>query len=343
MIDLQPDFTRMLKALRCKQPERVPLAELWVDRAIMEAFIGRHIGSHDTGEDYDLAAEIEFWYRAGYDYIHIEPRYFFPKKSGRQPAPDEHAGLITSWAEFHDYPWPSIDQVDFSDLERAADLLPDGMGVIAGTSGIFEESWMIMGFETLSFSLFEQPDLVAAVFQRVGSILLEIFERLVTFRRVGALWISDDLAYLSGPMLNPKVYARLLYPWYRQMKAVAIRCSLPLMLHSDGDLTMLLDDLLNIGFNALQPIEPNAMDIQALKKSIGSRVCLIGNVNLDYPLVRGKPDEVTQAVKELLRTAAAGGGYCLGSSNTIPAYVPIENYIAMIEAGRAYGKYPIAI
>lgn len=334
-----PDFRRVQRALACAQPDRVPLGELWVDRTIMEGFINKPVGSHDTGEDYDLEAEIEFWYRAGYDYIHIEPRYFFPKKSGRRPTPDEHAGLITSWDEYDQYPWPSLAEVDFSDLERAPGLLPPGMAIIAGTSGIFEEAWMVMGFETLCLAIYDRPDLVAAVFNRVGSFVTQIFERIVAYPGVGALWISDDLAYTSGPMLKPVVYRQWLFPWYRRIKKIAVKSNLPLLLHSDGDLSQILPDLLEIEFNGLQPIEPKAMDIRTLKNSLGSRLCLIGNIELDFPLVRGKPDDVNLAVKELIRAVAPGGGFCLGSSNTIPYYVPLENYVAMIEACRQYGTY----
>lgn len=339
MIQPAPDFRRIRTALLCRQPDRVPLAELWVDRVVMEGFIGHPIGSHDTGEDYDLAAEIDFWYRAGYDYIHIEPRYFFPKKSGRRPTPDEHAGMITSWADFYNYPWPTLASVDFSDLEKAPGLLPDGMSIIAGTSGIFEEVWMIMGFETLCFSLYDQPELVAAVFDRVGNFLVEVFRIAAAYPRVGAMWISDDLAYTSGPMLDPNIYAKHLYPWYRALKVICQQRDLPYILHSDGCLWPILEHLLEIGFDALHPIEPKAMDIHQVKQAIGDRICLIGNVNLDYPLSRGTPDEVRQAVKEIIHIAAPGGGFCLGSSNTVTSYVPLENYQAMLEACFMYGKY----
>jgi len=334
-----PNFERLRAALLCRQPDRVPLAELWVDQAVMEAFVGRPIGSHDTGDDYNLEAEIEFWYRAGYDYIHIEPRYFFPKKSGRCLTPDEHTGWIASWQDFNDYPWPTISEVDFSSLEEAPRYLQEGMGIIAGTSGIFEEAWMIMGFENLCLSIFEQPDLVGAVFERVTSLLVDIFERAACYPRVGALWISDDLAYTSGPMLNPRLYRRWVFPGYRKMKAICQAHDLPFLLHSDGMLWPVMDDLLEIGFNGLQPIEPKAMDIGEVKRRVGDRICLIGNVDLDYPLSRGTPDDVDRAVIEVIRMAAAGGGFCLGSSNTVTHYVPLDNYVAMLEACRKYGGY----
>jgi uroporphyrinogen decarboxylase len=334
-----PEFSRLRTALLCGQPDRVPLAELWIDQKIMEAFLGQPVGSHDTGENYDLSAEIEFWYLAGYDYIHIEPRYFFPKLSGRSPTPDEHTGWIDSWDAFYDYPWPQLKDADFSSLESAPSILPDGMGIIAGTSGIFEDVWMIMGFENMCLKLSEEPDLVKAVFQKVGEFLIAVFEIAAGFPRVGAMWLSDDLAYTSGPMINPKIYRECLFPWYRQMKAICQSHDQPFILHSDGCLWPILDELVEIGFNALQPIEPKAMDIMEAKKALSGRVSLIGNVDLDYPLSRGSPDEVDRAVYELIRTVAPGGGFCLGSSNTVTSYVPLENYLAMLEACRNYGHY----
>lgn len=329
-----PDFNRMLMALRRAQPDRVPLAELWIDQVVMEAYLGRPIGSHDTGVDYDLEAEIEFWHRAGYDYIHIEPRYFFPKKSGCRPTPDEDAGLLTSWAEFNDYPWPTIEQVDFSDLVRAPDYLPEGMAIIAGTSGIFEEVWMIMGFETMCLKVYEQLDLVTAMFQRVGSIVLEIIKRAASFDCVGAMWISDDIAYANGLFLDPEIYRRLLFPWYRRMKSICCERNLPFLYHTDGLLWPVMSDLIKVGFDTLQPIEPKAMDIQEVKQKVGDHFCLIGNVDVDYPLSRGTPAEVEEAVRYLIEAVAPKGGYCLGSSNTVPSYVPVENFVAMIEACR---------
>jgi len=123
------------------------------------------------------------------------------------------------------------------------------------------------------------------------------------------------------------------------MRAICQHRNLPLILHSDGNLWQVMDDLIEIGFDALHPIEPKAMDIQETKLAVGDRLCLIGNVELDYPLSRGKPSDVEDAVRYLIETVAPGGGYCLGSSNTITSYVPLENFVAMVEACFKYGYY----
>ena len=334
-----PDFQRLQTALFCQQPDRVPLAELWIDAQIKEAFIGRHIGNSFVDPDYDLEADIEFWYRAGYDYIHIEPRYHFFHKPGLEIP--EGSGTVTNWQEFDRYPWPTLKDVDFSYLERVAGLLPRGMGIISGTSGIFEAAWMIMGFTTLCTSLLDQPDLVATVVQKVGNFLLQVFERAASYPRVGAMWISDDIAYTSGLMIQPQFFRANLFPWFEEMGKICSRHGFPFIFHSDGVLWPVLGDLIAAGFNAIQPVEPKSMDIVELKQKVGDKLCLIGNLDLGYTLTRGTPAEVENEVKERIRLVGPGGGYCVGSSNTVTYYVPLENYISMIETTRRFGKYPL--
>jgi uroporphyrinogen decarboxylase len=91
----------------------------------------------------------------------------------------------------------------------------------------------------------------------------------------------------------------------------------------------------------LNPIEPKAMNINELKKKFGSRISLIGNIDLGYTLTRGTPEEVKAEVRQRIRDLAPGGGYAVASSNSVPEYVPLANFNAMREATFQYGKYPI--
>ena len=92
----------------------------------------------------------------------------------------------------------------------------------------------------------------------------------------------------------------------------------------------------------LQPIEPKAMDIVELKNQVQGKLCLIGNVDVDL-LARGTPKQIRQKTRDLLRDVAPGGGYCLGSGNSVPNYVQVENYRAMVETVHEFGSYPITL
>jgi uroporphyrinogen decarboxylase len=113
--------------------------------------------------------------------------------------------------------------------------------------------------------------------------------------------------------------------------------------HSDGDLWPVLDDIISCGFDALHPIEPKAMDIVKVQAYAQGRLALVGNIDIDFPLGRGTPEDVRAQVRERIAALAPGGGYLLGSSNSIPDWVPVENYAAMLEAAFEYGRYPITI
>lgn len=104
-----------------------------------------------------------------------------------------------------------------------------------------------------------------------------------------------------------------------------------------------MDDLIDCGFHAFNPIQPNAMNIVEVKKKWGKKLCLIGNINLDSTLTLGTPKDVRAEVYERIRTIGPGGGYMVSSSNSITDYVPPENMKALLGATCEFGKYPIEL
>ncbi len=357
-MDPKPDFERLRTALYCKEPDRVPLAELAICSEVMSAFLGKPIES--------LADIIEFQAKAGYDYVRCAPVFSWnpdrrtPKEGVRITrnrhsvyADDEQergfvsekAGIITSWEEFESHHWWTLDDIPNWDVfERARKLLPDGMKIIGQYGDIFTQVWVMMGFETFSYALVEDPGLVEAMFQKIGSLVYGMFERMVHEKDVEALWYSDDIAYTEGLMVSPAVLRQYLFPWLKKIGDLARQKGIPYIYHSDGDLWQVMEDLIGeIGFNALQPIEPKGMNINELKARVGHRVCLIGNLDLGYTLTRGTPEEVAAETRMRIREIAPGGGYCVGSSNTVPPYVPYENFRAMVETTLKYGTYPIDV
>ena len=223
----------------------------------------------------------------------------------------------------------------------AAELVPEGMGIITGVKGggIFERAWFLMGFDGFMMATVEQPELIAEVMRRAGEVWYETVKRCLNMPRVDGVWFCDDLAYTEGFMVNPRVYREHLFPW---VERIAHACRqhdppVPLIYHSDGRLWEILDDLIACGVNALHPLEPKAWDIVDVKRRIAGKLCLIGNIDLGYTLTRGTPGEVDEEVRERIEMLAPGGGYCVGSSNTVTEYVPVENFRAMVEATRKYG------
>jgi uroporphyrinogen decarboxylase len=347
---MKPDFNRVKTALFCGIPDRVPLVELKVETEVKEAFLGKPIKS--------LQDDIEFSLKAGYDYIRIRPEYDFHRglttskeadytvyKDNKQEIKwvTEAKGFINNEEEFKKFQWPTEKDINYSKLEQINKCLPDGMGLISGCTGIWESVWMTMGLDSFSYNLVENPSLIERVFENFGNIHFNMWKKAISFKNIGAMWYTDDMAYTEGLMVSPTIYRKYLFPWLKKMGDLCKEKNIPFILHSDGKLFEILDDLINVGFNAIHPIEPKAMDIVELKKRVAGKLCLIGNIDLGYTLTRGTPNEVRKEVKERLKFVAPGGGYCVSSSNSVTNYVPVENYKAMNETVLEFGKYPIDI
>jgi len=356
MIEARPDFERFRTAVLCREPDRVPLAELKVEDAVKAAFMGRKLADPSTDPISYLRDDIEFAAAAGYDYVRVTAHLPYPEPKtphvyhyGGYEQDTERAwvslgrGLIRTWQDFESFPWPRADRADLRALEAAASLLPPGMKIVTAVKGggIFERAWMLMGMEHFAFCLADQPDLVQAVIERVGRLYVDTMQRAVEYPGVECIWLSDDMAHGGGLMISPDVLRRLVFPFYRELADICRSRHLLYVLHTDGRLWEVMDDLLDIGFQALHPLEPTSMDIVEVKRRYAGRLCVIGNIDLGYTLTRGTPAEVEAEVRERIRTLAPGGGYCVSSSNSVTEYVPLENYKAMLDATFRYGRYPI--
>lgn len=341
----RPDFERLTTTLFCGKADAIPLIELGVHPIIKEALLGRPVVT--------LADDMEFMRSMGYDFIKIQPSIDFTLNNkivtgSALPGayiniPDrawasEHQGVITNWADFEMYPWPSVRDIDYTKFEEARSILPEGMGIIGQYGDIFTVAWEMMGFETFAVATHEQPDLVEAVFARVRDLILSMFDAMADMDWVGALWFSDDIAYSSGLMVRPEFLRKLFFPCLKHIGSLALKRRIPFIYHTDGVLWSVMDDIIDCGVNGLHPIEPKSMDILDVKKRYGDRLCLCGGVELDL-LSRGTPEQVRSLVRQYIEDVGQGGGWCAGSSNSIPDYASVQNYQAMIETVLQFGKY----
>jgi uroporphyrinogen decarboxylase len=362
-----PDFDNFRKAVLCQgEPKRVPQFDGTVAEDIKARFLGKPIRG--------IEEEIEFCMKAGYDYVpltlgfrqtirgekggimgtkQLETSLLKPvqaqynprekEKSTRMWA-EEGTGQIHDDASFEAFNWPDPDTAySYDTLDKLSELLPDGAKVIVNVGYIFMAPWMLMGLENFCMALAAEDPVVDKVIDRVGRTQERVVRNVLEYDCVGAVRMPDDLGHTGGTMVAPKFLRRYIFPWHKRIGQMVHAKGLPYMYHSDGRLYDVIEDLIESGFDALHPCEPASMDIDVLKRKYGDRLCLCGNINLDSTLTLGTPADVEQEVKLRIKTIAPGGGYCCGSSNSIPEYVPYENYLAMIEAIQKYGKYPITL
>ncbi len=342
-----------MTTLHCEEPDRVPVGDWHVDQLPKESFMGRNIVT--------LQDQVDFWYTAGFDFVTSSSGILEPVRApegmttkgeavhteygdrvARQWA-QEHEGVMTDWEQFEKFPWPSVDEFDLSQWDSFDKNLPKGMKAILLLGKIYTYVWMSMGAETFFNALENNEELVAAIFDKVGQIQYETFLRVIEHPSVGAVLNPDDIAHNTGLLVHPKYLTKHLFPWYKKMGDVCRDRGIGWIFHSDGDCTDVLDDLIECGFHAFNPVQPKCMDMVEVKKRWGDKLCLIGNLNLDSTLTLGSPEDVRAEVYERIRTIAPGGGYMVASSNSITDYVPLENMKALIDATFEFGRYPIEL
>lgn len=342
-MSLKPDIENFLNTLRNKKSTSIPIAELGVHPLIKQKVIGKEIR--------ELRDDVEFWYKAGYDYIKIQPKADFnPAKIGlsenisynddgtvfRKWA-SEGQGVVTSLEDFEKYVFPNENDFDYDAFEKVKMHLPDGMGVVGQYGDIFTMTWEMMGFETFSLALFENPELIELLNHRLGNLVVSMFENMAQSESVRALWYSDDIAYTNGLLVSPDVLDKYFFPWLKKIGEIAANAGKPLIYHSDGLLYDVMDRIIECGINALHPIEPKAMDITEVKLRYGNKLCLIGNIDIDL-LARGTIEDVKKNVINNLNTIGVNGGYCVGSGNSIPEYVKVETYLSMIQTVKEFNE-----
>ncbi|MCF8105696.1 MAG: hypothetical protein K9K64_09445 [Desulfohalobiaceae bacterium] len=350
----EPDFERLKTAVRLEEPDRVPLLEVLVHYSIQSAFLGRTV-THEAISD-----QIAFWSQAGYDYLPLTVGMMSPGKVTQDSAISkviqerivsgeeeqswnlEKNSFIANREDFERFPWDALSELDFKQFEQAGHLLPEKMKIVALSGKIFTLTWMILGFNNFATKLILDKGLVADVFQKVGQIQMDCVERIVNTPQVGAVWLVDDLAFGAGPMINPDMLRTYVFSWYKKIIQRCHENGVLVFLHSDGDLSELMDDIVDMGIDLLHPIDPTCQDIVAIKKRYGHKLAIAGNVSNEL-LRSGSPAEVEERVKYLIKNVAPGGGYFVCSGNSVAEWSRMENYMAMRAAAFRYGSYPIRL
>jgi len=205
--------------------------------------------------------------------------------------------------------------------------------VFAIIGGTFDNLVPLTGFDTLMVWSLEAPEALSTLAWKAARFNAALAE-ISAAGGADVILVADDIAYNSGTFVSPAVLRAVFFPPMQWLvKEVHRRTGLPCFLHSDGNVNAVIDDIVQCGFDGLHSLQPSAgMDIRHIKRVYGSRLCLMGNVDLDYLLPRGTPEEIAAHVRALARELAPGGGWILSSCNTLSRAVPVANARAMYHA-----------
>ena len=347
----EPDARRFIDSLmgRIKSP-RPPLVEYLVDEVVMRPVMTDVLGRGWVEETSDREAQrayldnfIQFWYRLGYDFVRFERSLGFAVRQLHAPdtAPgskkqrawvDEHQGYISTWDDFERYPWPTVEAMDFFPFEYLNRHLPEGMGLMTcHAAGIFEHLSQIMSYEGLCLALYDNPDLVQAISDRLGELMTGFYRHLLDLDRVIAIFPGDDMGFRTSALIAPDDLRKYCLPWHKRFAAMAHGRGLPYFLHSCGNLESIMEDLItDVGIDGKHSFEDAILPVQDFQARCGQRIAVLGGVDVDI-LASSSPEQVRQRTRQLMETCGERGRYAIGSGNSIPSYVPVANYLAMID------------
>jgi uroporphyrinogen decarboxylase len=267
--------------------------------------------------------------------------------SGLHPLAD-----ATTVEELEAYPWPDMtDPTRFLGVrERAQQLRDENVYASMGTPWLafpLERAFSMQGTDTFLLNMAAEPEFAEALLWKTQALCKVLMDGFL--RECGDLLdmvkIGDDLGSQVGLLMSPAMYRRILKPIHADYIAfIRERTKAKVVFHTDGDVYDLLDDFIEIGVDVLNPVQASAggmSDFPGLKRRFGDRLVFCGGMDTHRILPAGTPDEVRAEVKRVIETLGPGGGYMLGAVHTVMDDVPPENVLAMVDAAREFGRYPL--
>ena len=201
---------------------------------------------------------------------------------------------------------------------------------------LFERLWMLRGFNNMLVDPYVEPDNFCRLRDRILEINLALIAHWVE-RKVDGVFFSDDWGSQRGLLMNPDDWRRFYKPAYAAMFRRVRDGGAHVWMHLCGNVTAIIPDLIEIGLNVLNPVQPQAMDVHELSREFGGKVCFWGGVDVQGTLIHGTPADVKREVHELVDLFGRfDGGYIGGASHSIMPETPLDNVIAMCEA---FSKY----
>lgn len=348
---------RFMTAINLEEPDRVPLFDFLFNPEIFKTVLGRF--PPQGVEDWVKCTK-----KLGLDALWLgadAPEDFQLKSAGKPGTFYDEWGIVcegteTSWPIpwVVDYPFRDAEKIlEFEPpdphapgrtrtIEGAAKLAGEDMALIGGLGGPFSNTYMLFGFTTYTICMFRSPSIIHKAAEMITHFNIEIGKRMVD-AGVDVVIISDDLGTNDSLMVSPKNLKEFVFPYLRRIVSELKKKDVIVAMHSDGNIDAAIPDLVEIGIDALHPLQRKAqMNIAEIKEKYGNRLCLIGNVDVTGALSFGSMEEIMRETKECIKAASPGGGHILASDHSLTG-INTERAKTMFDTARTYGKYPIRI
>lgn len=325
----------MTRAIRRESIDRIP-TQINYTRAMGERLalhlhvqpkdlpdrLGNHIRRVDVASPRRMSEDGKMyfdWWGAGWS---AETEGYWPAVSPLADAPDLDA-----------FAWPDPEAPHLLDEAAAIIAGDEGEHLIAPNFGfcLFERAWSLRSFEAFCIDLADDRTFASELLDRITEIQVALARRYVKLG-VDAGYLGDDYGAQQGMLFSPRTWRDLFKPRLARIFSVFHEAGLPVILHSDGDIAEIISDLVEIGLDVLNPVQPEVLDQMWLRANFGDRLAFYGGISTQTVLPFGKPEEVRAAIERCAKALGPDAtGLVLAPSHSLTADIPMRNVDALLE------------
>jgi uroporphyrinogen decarboxylase len=342
MMPFQPDYHHMLHVLANKRPLRLPLYEHLINPEFMEILLNLKFTEMLKGNTADLKEFFvhycRFYNEMTYDTVSFETCItdILPDNGaimGGKPGP------IQNRNDFEKYPWVELPhrfwEVATPRFDALRQCLPKGMKAVGGVgNGVFEISEDLVGFEYLAYMMADDPDLFSDLYRRIGDLLCEIWKEFL--RQYSDVFIicrfGDDLGFKNSTLVAPDTIYKHIIPQYKRIITQIRNAGRPFLWHSCGKIFEIMENMISIGIDAKHSNEDVIAPFEEWITLYSDRIGLLGGIDVDLLCMETAATIFKTVIEKGQKFRKQANGYALGSGNSIPEYVPVEGYLAMVRA-----------
>lgn len=352
---------RFLTTINHKISDRVPLMDWILSQNIYKNILGKKLCNYDILEILKCSKFL------GHDAIWV------PMDPASEKEVDQNIFKDEEWGTFYkvtsEVSWPHKTPFDYSvrspkDLNRIINPNPyninkyksiielvkeikiknEDIAIIYGIPGILTHTLYILGLRRFCEWIYDYPKKILEILNLIYEYIKEVVQIVIKLG-ADAILIGDDMGHKSGLLFNPVFLISNYFPLLAKIVKITKEKNIPFILHSDGKIDLVLQEIVDAGIDALNPIENGVegMEIEKLKKKFGKSICFIGNLNSKTILTMGNTEDIDKAVKNLIFNVGYCGGLVVASDHSLTDSMPFENILQIKIAVEKYGYYPLNI
>jgi len=324
----------VIAAIERRNPSRIPMVKAkWWGEGLEEQY-------GDRLRAFDSAPEDVVWL---FMENPVNPDVMNLSWSWKSDGAQDNIIVLDDWGKLDEFieklPAPEHDS-QFEQLQTIAEQgrAEDRYLLFGWWRLFFEKPWGLRGMQNLMMDYYTEPERIHRLHSAMCDVYCRYIRHACNLLQPDGFWTSDDLGHQTGPMMSPKTFHQFLFPYYVRLSETLKACQMHFWLHSCGDNTKLLPDLIAAGVTVFHPVQKHTMNERAIAAEFGDRLTFLAGLDVQHVLQEATPEGVRAEVRQLIDIFdRPDGGMCIAAGNGIVAGTPFDNIAAFLDEAEHYG------